>query len=173
MDASRGSYQVTVRASDSSGLHNDSTFTIAVTKAVADGTVTFASGIVRIGGTSANDTLLVSRNQSGTAPPTLLVSLNGKTISNSINLANITQIQVWTRGGNDSMSNVQELMRRVNRGVDMEPTVSGGLDECAQPGLREYVFQLKCCGNRVVEICSGLRIQVDPELVRVVGILDT
>ena len=38
------------------------------------------------------------------------------------------------------------------------------------PASASTFFQGKGGGNRVVEICSGLRVQVDPQLVRVVGV---
>ncbi len=68
----------------------------------------------------------------------------------------------------DGVPHVQELPGRLDRGKDVKPPVARGLDEGLQPGLREYAPQLPCNRNGLGEPGTGLRVEVDPQLVRIV-----
>jgi hypothetical protein len=82
--------------------------TLNVTPAVADGSLSFSNGILRIGGTSAANSITVSRSRSN-----LVVS---GSVSGQVPLAAVTEIRIWGRGGNDSIA--------VN--LDVPTFVSGG-----------------------------------------------
>jgi hypothetical protein len=57
-----------------------------------------SDGIVRVGGTDANDTIIVDKNGTN-----LRVRLNSQTLSNSIPLTSVTQVRVFGRLGDDSV----------------------------------------------------------------------
>ena len=57
-----------------------------------------SDGIVRVGGTDANDTIVVDK-----AGTNLRLRLNGQTVTNDIPLASVTQVRVFGRSGDDSI----------------------------------------------------------------------
>jgi Ca2+-binding RTX toxin-like protein len=70
---------------------------MTVIPAVASGDVTVdANGVVRIGGTSGDDTLILN-SSSGF----LSVTLNGVLVSNSIPVSSISEVRAWVYEGND------------------------------------------------------------------------
>jgi Ca2+-binding RTX toxin-like protein len=98
------------------------TVAINVTQAVVSGDVTIDSeGIVRIGGTSADDTLVVS-SSSGL----LNVSLNGLLISNSIPLSLISELRAWTYEGNDVIDASSLSLQTVLFGGSGDDALIGG-----------------------------------------------
>lgn len=74
-------------------------------------------------------------------------------------------------GRDDSMAHIQELVCRFDRCEHVQPAVSRGLDECGEACFCEHLPQLECGGNCVVEIDAGLRVEVDAQLIGVVGVL--
>lgn len=72
------------------------TVTIGISPAVADGTATLVDGVLRAGGGSGNDSVIVSRSGS-----TWNVSINGTTTTFA--LATVNEIRIWGRDGNDSI----------------------------------------------------------------------
>ena len=85
--------------------------TLNVTPAVADGSLSFSNGVLRIGGTGGTDTVTVSRSG-----PNLIVS---GSVTGQVPLAEVTEIRAWGRGGDDALS--------IN--VDIPTFVSGGLGD--------------------------------------------
>ncbi len=76
------------------------TWRSSITNAVNDGKVTIdSSGVVRVGGTSGNDNILVTRFGSK-----LLVTINGKVVSNNTALSKVKEIHIWGRAGNDKIN---------------------------------------------------------------------
>ena len=76
----------------------------------------------------------------------------------------------FARGRDDGVAHVEELPGRLDRGKDVQPAVARGLDEGLQPGLGEYAPQLPCDRNGIGEAGAGLRVEVDPQLVRIVRV---
>jgi Ca2+-binding RTX toxin-like protein len=75
--------------------------TINVAKAVADNTVTIdANGILRVGGTSGNDNILITRTL---LTGKVLVWLNGSLVSDNIAVSSVSRVHAWGREGNDDI----------------------------------------------------------------------
>jgi len=74
------------------------TIDVDILPAVAEGNVTIdADGIVRVGGTAGDDDILVTHTADAL---NLEVTVNG-TVHNSIALADVAEVRVWSRAGND------------------------------------------------------------------------
>jgi Ca2+-binding RTX toxin-like protein len=76
------------------------TVSISITKAVNKGAVTFAGGILRIGGTPKDDTITVTQSALGK----LLVRIGGKLISGTVDASSVSEIRIWGRAGSDTIT---------------------------------------------------------------------
>ena len=74
------------------------TVTVSITQAVGDGQVTIEDGVVRIGGTSGDDVILVSPTTDG---QNVQVTINGTVVRDDIALVDVNEIRAWGRAGND------------------------------------------------------------------------
>jgi hypothetical protein len=93
-------FTVTDNGGLADALSDVATVAVSITKAVDDGKVRVDSnGIVRIGGTSGNDTIVASQ-----AGSRLQVRINGKMVSSNIALNSVREIRAWGRAGNDSIN---------------------------------------------------------------------
>jgi Ca2+-binding RTX toxin-like protein len=118
--ARTATFSFTVTDTGNDGLppltSNVATVSVNITKAVADGTVCVQNGIVRIGGTSASDDIVVTQGKTSLvvtyyAPNGLVVS------STTVALAGLTEVRVWGRGGNDQID---------LSGISLPSFISGG-----------------------------------------------
>lgn len=93
-------FQFTVTDDGSPPLSDSGTVAIAITCAVGEGQITFTDGILRVGGTSGDDVIVVSQNSG-------YVWVNGTYVtdanSNLILVSSIAEIRVWGRGGDDAI----------------------------------------------------------------------
>jgi Ca2+-binding RTX toxin-like protein len=97
---------------------------IVVTPAVAEGAVTIDDqGIVRIGGTSAADVIRVTRTSDGSQ---LQVSIGGGVVSNTIPLADVSEIRVWGREGNDRLQLIDLAINALIHGGAGNDEITGG-----------------------------------------------
>lgn len=71
--------------------------------------VTFAGGVVRVWGTDGGDAIDMARDASGVA---LQVSVNGAVLSNTIAFSTVTEIRIFPRAGDDTVTikNLPRLM---------------------------------------------------------------
>jgi len=115
---------------DPSGLTSPAAaVNITVTPAAASGEVTIdAGGIVRIGGTSGNDTLILTSHAGF-----LNVSLNGVLISSAIPLSSICEVRAWVRDGNDVIDASDLAVSTVLFGGIGDDTLIGG-------SVSDYIF---------------------------------
>ena len=74
-------------------------------------------------------------------------------------------------GSDHRVPDVKELVLGVDRRVHMESAVAGGFDERGEAGFCQHGTEFLCRRDGVVEVRTRLRIQVDPELVRIIGIV--
>src|SRR5262249_55349318 len=80
---------------DGRGGESTAAVTITINKAVADGDTTLdGSGVLRIGGTSGNDTIVLTASVGH-------LLRNG--VDTGFAIAAITEIRVWGRGGDDTI----------------------------------------------------------------------
>jgi Ca2+-binding RTX toxin-like protein len=100
------------------------TVAIGIVQAVADGVVTIdAEGIVRIGGTSADDRILITHTAGGQR---LQVTINGVVASDSIPLASVSQVRAWGRAGNDQIELIDlALMSMFHGGTGNDRLIGG------------------------------------------------
>jgi hypothetical protein len=95
-------YTVKDGGSPAGPLSDAATVAISITKAVANGQVTVdADGVVRVGGTSGKDKIVISRTLFGNK---MQVRINGQLVGGNTKLNDVSEIRVWGRGGNDKIS---------------------------------------------------------------------
>ncbi len=110
---------------------------IQIVPSVGEGQVTFADGIVRIGGTSLNDVILITRTCDNRNLKVVLVSytlqcqwppisIHEVVISSSIPLASIKEIRAWGRAGNDYIEVVDLALMSMLHGGQGNDTLIGG-----------------------------------------------
>lgn len=88
----------------------------------ADGDVTVdALGIVRVGGTGADDNIRIS----GQCGAYLTVTRNGVVVRNDIPLAAVSEIRVWSRAGDDRVELVDLLVPALLHGGLGDDTLTG------------------------------------------------
>ena len=98
--ALEGEYLATFSGSDSNGPVPEQTLTVIVLPLIVTGgqVIVTPDGIVRVGGTEADDSISFSTSQGF-----LQVSLNGQPLGDLIPLENVTEVRVWGHGGDDSI----------------------------------------------------------------------
>lgn len=119
-EATIDSFTYTVR--DSQGSIAVGTVSIVILPAVADGAVTSTGGIIRVGGTSAGDVIVLTRGRNGN------LHRNGRDAG--VSLSGITEIRVWGRDGRDAISVANLKIKTTllgGRGNDV--IVGGQLDD--------------------------------------------
>ena len=77
----------------------------------------------------------------------------------------------FARRGDHRVPHVEELTCRLDRCEDMQASVAGGLNEGIEAHFSEHSTQLNCRGDGVIEVGTGLRVEVDAQLIRIVGVL--
>jgi Ca2+-binding RTX toxin-like protein len=93
-------YTVTDHNSAAVALSDSANVAVNITQAVSDGKVTLdSSGILRVGGTSGNDNILVTRTNNNKVQ----VTLNNKVVSNNLSVSSVHEIHIWGRAGNDKI----------------------------------------------------------------------
>jgi hypothetical protein len=118
------SYSVT-DAGPGDALSDDAAVSIDITKAVADGEVTIdGSGVVRIGGTSGNNHILVSRTLFGSK---LQVRIDGDLVSGDLPLSEVQEIRAWGREGNDKITVLLVNVPAMLHGGEGNDQIIGGL----------------------------------------------
>ncbi len=102
------------------------TVTINVTRAVADGAVTVQGGILRIGGTSGNDNIVVT--QTGGNLVVTSYAANGTTVlqQTTVAAAGVSEIRAWGRGGDDRIDLSNVAIAAFLSGGDGNDTLTGG-----------------------------------------------
>jgi VCBS repeat-containing protein len=111
--------------------------TLNVLPAVADGSLSFSNGILRIGGTAGADTITVSRSGAN-------LVVRGS-VSGQFPLAQVSDVRVWGRGGNDVVA--------IN--VDVAAFVSGGAGDDDLSGGGGADLLLGGDGNDMLTGASG------------------
>jgi Ca2+-binding RTX toxin-like protein len=120
-------YAVIDSGGSAGGLSDEGLVSVSITKAVADGKVTVDSkGIVRVGGTSGKDDIVITRTGSGSNTK-LLVKINGKTVSSNFKLSSVKEIRAWGRGGNDKISVLLVDVPTLIHGGTGDDEIVGGL----------------------------------------------
>jgi len=99
------------------------TISIDISPAVGEGEVSIDAGIVRIGGTGADDNIVVTHTADGL---NLEVTVNGTVVSNSILLADITEIRSWGRAGNDRIELIDLALTSMLHGGAGDDELIGG-----------------------------------------------
>jgi Ca2+-binding RTX toxin-like protein len=119
-------YTVTDTGDDEDGPLSDAAdVAINITQAVADGQVTIdADGIVRVGGTGENNSIVITRALFG---GTLFVRIDGQLVSRYIRIKNINEIRVWGREGNDTISVLLVNVPTFMHGGNGDDRIFGGL----------------------------------------------
>src|SRR5262249_4574531 len=75
--------------------------TVTITAAVAPGSAVLgADGVLRVAGTAADDTIVVTRKGAGHGSVRVLI--NGQQVGESIPLSSVTEVRGWARAGNDT-----------------------------------------------------------------------
>jgi Ca2+-binding RTX toxin-like protein len=94
----------TFKVVDPQGLESaPATVSIGITKAVVDGAFVLGpGGILRIGGTAANDVITVTRTNTGK----LKITFGKVTVSESILASAVSEVRVWGRAGADVITMV-------------------------------------------------------------------
>jgi Ca2+-binding RTX toxin-like protein len=92
--------------------------TLNVTPAVADGSLSFSNGVLRVGGTGGADLIVVARVGSN-----LLVtgSVNGR-----FPAAQVTDVRIWGRGGSDVIVVAADVPAFVSAGAGNDVVTGGG-----------------------------------------------
>jgi len=109
-------FSYTIR--DAQGHTAVATVNIAIVPAVADGAVTAASGIVRVGGTAVGDVIVLTRGRNGN------LYRNGRDTGVSLN--GVTEIRVWGRDGRDFISAANLKISTVLLGGRGKDLIAGG-----------------------------------------------
>jgi VCBS repeat-containing protein len=110
---------------------------IEVEPAVGEGQITFDDGIVRIGGTSLNDVILITHTCDNRYLKVMLVSytlecqwppinIQGVVISDDIPLADVREVRAWGRAGNDIVSLIDLALMSMIHGGDGCDLLDGG-----------------------------------------------
>ena len=120
-----GTDSFTFTVTDSEGHVSDpATVAIMILKAVDDGQVTVdGDAIVRIGGTSGDDAILVTHTADGQF---LQVTINGTIVSDNIALANVNEVRAWSRAGNDRVELVDLALTSMLHGGEGNDLLTGG-----------------------------------------------
>lgn len=101
---------------------NPATVAIAINKAVADGAVVLgADGVLRIGGTSGNDLITVSRTSTGKFRVTFGLSI----ISESVPVTSVNEIRVWGRAGIDGIALIDLTTKSMLSGGEGTDVLAG------------------------------------------------
>ena len=77
----------------------------------------------------------------------------------------------FTSRGDHRMAHVEKLARWLDRCKHMNAAIAGGLDESLEADFGEYSAQLDRRGNDVIEVGAGLGIEIDAQLIGIVGVL--
>jgi Ca2+-binding RTX toxin-like protein len=120
-----GSDSFAFRVTDEGGLLSDlATVPLEIVKAVADGAVTIDdAGIVRIGGTEADDVILITHTADG---QNLRVTINGMVTSDDIALSRVTEVRSWARAGNDRIELIDLVLASMLHGGYGDDRLIGG-----------------------------------------------
>jgi Ca2+-binding RTX toxin-like protein len=106
-------------------LSDDAAVTIGITKAVADGQVTIDdNGVVRIGGTSGNNHIMVTRTLFGSK---LQVRIDGELVSGDTPLSEVQEVRAWGREGNDKITVLLVNVPALLHGGEGNDQIVGGL----------------------------------------------
>jgi VCBS repeat-containing protein len=117
-------YTVTDVAAPGASLSDEAVVAIGITQAAADGQVTVDGGVVRVGGTSGNDDILITRTLFGSK---LQVRIGGQLVSGATPLADVHDIRVWSRGGNDKITVFLVDIPTLLHGGVGDDLITGGL----------------------------------------------
>jgi len=105
------------------GLTSDpATVSVNIVPAVGEGQVTLENGILRIGGTQHDDLILVTHSCNGQR---LVVLLNSQLIYD-IPAAEVHEVRVWGRAGNDIVSLIDLAITSMIHGGDGNDLLDGG-----------------------------------------------
>lgn len=105
------------------GLTSDpAAVAVDIAPAVAEGGVTLEGGILRIGGTPHNDLILVTHTCSGQR----LVVLFNSQIVWDIPAAEVNEVRIWGRAGNDVISLIDLALMSLIHGGDGNDLLDGG-----------------------------------------------
>jgi Ca2+-binding RTX toxin-like protein len=96
---------------------DEAAVTLNVTPAVADGSLLFANGVLRIAGTGAADTITVSRFGTNLV---VAGAVNGQ-----VPIAQVSEIRIWGRGGSDVLTVNVNIPAYINGGAG-DDQISGG-----------------------------------------------
>lgn len=100
---------------------------VYVSRLLEEGAVTVdPEGIVRIGGTSADDAITVTHDADNQH---LEVTMNGSVVSNAVPLAHISEIRVWGLPGHDRIELVDLAFPSMLDGGDGDDWLEGGAGE--------------------------------------------
>jgi PKD repeat protein len=99
------------------------TVDIQITPTVGEGQVTFADGIMRIGGTSLSDVILVTHTADNLY---LQVAVNGIVVSNTTRLSDISKVRAWGRAGNDRIEVIDLALMAMLHGGEGDDELTGG-----------------------------------------------
>ena len=97
------------------------TISVDIIPAVSEGEVSIDAGIVRIGGTSADDVIIVTHTADG---QNLEVTVNG-VVEDSILLADVAEIRAWGRAGNDYVELIDLALTSMLHGGDDDDELIG------------------------------------------------
>jgi Ca2+-binding RTX toxin-like protein len=111
------------RIYDGTDYSDTVTVTFNITKAVADGDVTLEGGILRVGGTSGDDTIVIAATANGQF---VEVAINGTVVVGSFALAEVSQVRVWGREGNDRVELVDLALTSMLHGGEGDDVLIGG-----------------------------------------------
>ena len=96
--------------------------TVNTVQAVADGAVTVdTAGVVRIGGTSVDDVILVTQTADG---QNLQVTING-IVDDTTPMAGLTEVRAWGRAGNDYIELIDLALTSMLHGGDDDDELIG------------------------------------------------
>jgi Ca2+-binding RTX toxin-like protein len=123
--AEEGVYTVVVTATNSDGETETQTLSVTVNRLIAaDGEIFVnAAGIVRIGGTSEDDDIVVQPGNDGLM---LEISINGTVVRNDVELAAVSEIRAWGHDGNDHIALVDLAIAAMLDGGGGNDNLSGG-----------------------------------------------
>jgi hypothetical protein len=68
------------------------------------------------------------------------------------------------------MAHADEVVGRLDRRVDVQATVARCLHEGGEARLLEHQAQLEGGGDRIREVLAGLRVEVEPQLIRMIDV---
>ena len=106
----------------------EATVRIEIVEAVGENQVTIdSSGVVRIGGTSGDDDIVVTHTADGL---NLRVIVNAQTQADGIALADVSEVRSWGRAGNDRIEIVDlALMAMIHGGIGDDELIGGAGDD--------------------------------------------